>query len=229
MAPAVHPRALHSPQLQTGASGGISEEGNPVNRASAFCFSSYFQSFVLAELLTPIPVYCLVLALRRELHPTSTVPGSAVPARASCGRAAPHRWPRHHLLDAAPLRVAAFAEEGWGLQQGRDEPVRWNETDGEQGIQGALPQSSSSVCRDLEDVLKPFSKTDAYKRITGLPVRLASNGFVVVSKSQETMVFLKCHFQPWSWGKMISLTTLTNPLTAGYLFPLPTPRKPSQA
>jgi len=80
----------------------------------------------------------------------------------------------------------------------------------------------------LEDALKPFSKTNTYKGITSLHVLLASSGFVVVSKAQQTMFFPKCHFL-WSWGKMISLMTLTNPVTAEYLMPVPTPHMHSQA
>lgn len=180
---------VRSLQLQAGASGDRSEESNPVSRAPSFSFSSYFQLFILAQFLSPIPIYCFMFALRRELHPSSTARGSAVPMG----------LPITSAHGSAPC--AAFAEGGWGLQQGRDEPVMGNKGDGEQGIQSVLLQHSNSVCEDLEDVLKPFFKTNTYKGITSLCVLLASNGFVGVSRMQHTLLLLKLHFQPWVWGK----------------------------
>lgn len=175
--------AVHRSAEPAGASGDRSEDGNPVSRASSFSFSSCFQPFILAEFLTPVPVYCLMFALRRELHPGSL----GVHIASACGSA----------LGRGHAPCAAFAEGGWGLRQGRDGPVKGNKEDGEH----VLLQHSGSVCKDLEDVLKPFSKTNTYRRITSLRVLLASNGFVGVSGMQQTLFLLKCHFPPWICGE----------------------------
>lgn len=157
--------------------------------------------------------------MRRELHPTSAVPGSAVPGRGFLQESS-----SPSLTAALPLRCCTDrcgnicrGRLGTAAGEGRSSKMQWREWWA--GHPGCSPRSSSSVCKGLRDVLKPFSKTNTYKRITSLHVFLASKGFVVVSKSQQTVFFLKCCFQPWSWGKMISLMTLTIPATAGYYSP----------
>lgn len=84
-------------------------------------------------------------------------------------------------------RVASHLPTAAG--EGQTNEVKWR---GWWAGHPGLLQSSSSVFKDLKDVLEPFSKTNTYKRITSLHVLLASKGFVVVSKSQQTRFFLKC-------------------------------------
>lgn len=111
------PGALQSPQLQSGASGDVAEEDDPLSRASSF-FSSYFELFILEELLTPILVNCLVLTLRRGL----AAPSSAVLAGVSSKEAAHLQlraasWIWHHSMWQHLQKKAGGCSSGETNQQ----------------------------------------------------------------------------------------------------------------
>lgn len=64
----------------------------------------------------------------------------------------------------------------------------------------------SLVCKDLEDALKPFSKTNTYRGITSLCGLLGNNVFYNVFQMVANHVFPEILLSVVELGKMISLS-----------------------
>lgn len=64
----------------------------------------------------------------------------------------------------------------------------------------------SLVCKDLEDALKLFSKTNTYRSITSLRGLLGNNVFCNVFQIVANHVFPKIPLSVMELGKMISLS-----------------------